>query len=295
MARTAPRVGQVAKTVLRTGTPLLSPFALLMLAASSAWAMGSRPLASPVPPGVTVFETVLHAVDGTTIFADWYTGTPTRQAALIVVPGYIMHKDDPDFAAMSRDLSRDFDVLCLSLRGHGKSPGIFTFGAKEWMDVAAGIIEGRRAHRRIFLLGFSLGAGASLKASSGTHGPDGMVLVSVPASYGRIWKRPGIILTVFSWYPGSGNLFGVRQLNPLTAEAEFIGTAHALESPVLFIHGDTDRLVPISHARAVFEVTGSERREFAVIRRGGHAEVLYREDRDEFLGLVRRWLASCGS
>lgn len=238
-------------------------------------------------------EIVLHATDGVTLFADWYRGAAPRRAALLIAPGHIQHKDKPDFRALAAEAETalGMDVLCLSLRGHGKSGGTFTFGEQEVLDVAAGLAEARREHPRVIAMGFSMGAAATLKACTVPGAADAAILVSCPRAFQDIWRRPGIVLNLFDWQPSRGWYFEVRQRIPVFLHRDFRSYAKELKLPVLFVHGDRDHMVPASHARELFGlVPGSKT--FTTIPRGSHAQRLYTDDPPGFLDPVRSWLSS---
>ncbi|MEK7765356.1 MAG: alpha/beta fold hydrolase [bacterium] len=240
----------------------------------------------------TPVEVTLHAADGTTLLADWWTDGTSGRRAIVIAPGYIAHKDRPAFRSLSNDLAADADVLCLSLRGHGKSSGVWRFGQVEELDVEAGLREARRAHARVGLLAFSLGAAAALQAAAcGEARPDALVLVSVPGTLEEIWQRPGVILHLLDGRLSRGTMFDVREAFPLWLHADFRPAAEELRVPVLFVQGTADRLVPERLARRVYELVRGPKR-FLAVPGGKHAEQLYLDDPAGFLRPVRAWLSA---
>jgi pimeloyl-ACP methyl ester carboxylesterase len=62
-----------------------------------------------------------------------------------------------------------------------------------------------------------------------------------------------------------------------------------IRTPTLFVHGDSDRLVPAPHARAIYDLMStSVRKEFHAIERAGH--MLQITHTDEVASLLSRWI-----
>ena len=70
---------------------------------------------------------------------------------VIVAPGWCMTKDSKAFCEISEMFSKNFDVISFDFRGHGKSGGMFTFTARELMDIDAVIRFVRKSkYKRIY-------------------------------------------------------------------------------------------------------------------------------------------------
>jgi len=62
-----------------------------------------------------------------------------------------------------------------------------------------------------------------------------------------------------------------------------------IRTPTLFVHGDSDRLVPAPHARAIYDrIAGDVRKEFHALERAGH--MLQITHADEVASLLSRWI-----
>jgi pimeloyl-ACP methyl ester carboxylesterase len=62
-----------------------------------------------------------------------------------------------------------------------------------------------------------------------------------------------------------------------------------IRTPTLFVHGDSDRLVPASHARAIYDrISGDVRKEFHALERAGH--MLQITHAEEVASLLSRWI-----
>lgn len=59
--------------------------------------------------------------------------------------------------------------------------------------------------------------------------------------------------------------------------------------PVLFIHGTNDPIISHRHSRRLYRAAAGTK-QLELVEQGGHAEDLYRQDPERFLGLIRVWL-----
>ena len=153
-----------------------------------------------------------------------------------------------------------YSILAFDYRGYGLSTGRPTEHGL-YVDVAA-IVERFRtespAGTPAVYWGRSLGTTMAAYAAT-IHGPDGLILESgFPSARSLLRESPLLLaLAVFSTYRFPCARFVQSLDTPI---------------PVLVMHGDSDRIVPIAQGRALFEAL-REPKQFLVIRGGDHNDV----------------------
>ncbi len=113
---------------------------------------------------------------------------------VIVAPGWCMTKDSDAFCRISEMFAKNFDLISLDFRGHGKSKGMYTFTSKELMDMDSVVRFARKnKYKKIYLAGFSLGAAIALIYTSKSRFIDKVIAVSAPSDFNKIenqmWKK----------------------------------------------------------------------------------------------------------
>lgn len=150
-------------------------------------------------------------------------------------------------------------ILTLDVRGHGENPAealpVTTgeFGA----DALAGLqwLLGRPDVTRVAVLGHSMGGVGALLAAAAEPRTAAVVAVSAPADPYRLTRQtfrlarlplPGPLAYPLAWLTTHVFLeprgHTVRSVSAARAAARFRG-------PLLLVHGDADRVVPIAHLR----------------------------------------------
>ncbi len=86
-----------------------------------------------------------------------------KDEAVILAHGFSTHKDMFLFQEMSAMFHRFYDVLTFDFRGHGESGGLFSWTSHEARDLHAVIsFAEKQGYKKVGLIGFSLGAAATL-------------------------------------------------------------------------------------------------------------------------------------
>jgi len=152
-------------------------------------------------------------------------------------------------------------VLTLDVRGHGTNPAeelpltAGEFGADALAGVRAALA--RRDVTAVGILGHSMGGIGALLAAAAEPRVRGVVAASTPADPYRLTRQtfrlaklplPGPFAWPLAWL--TTHVF----LSPRGHTVASVSAARAIETyqgPVLLIHGDADRVVPISHVRAL--------------------------------------------
>jgi len=232
----------------------------------------------------TAVQVWLAARDGRALITGWYLDPGATRGAVLFVHGKDACRGD-EFKTPSAPLARQlaaagFAVLAIDLRGHGTSSRArLTYGACERHDVL-GAVDWLRAqgHLRVGVLGASMGASTALLAAADEPAILALVADSPFADFAAMIERqfrrlshlPGFFL------PGAlaiGRLMtgvDLRSVCPL-ASAATLGSR-----PVLVIHSEGDRFVPVDDARAIARASGAELWTTATQRHigsyGGHPE-----------------------
>lgn len=152
-----------------------------------------------------------------------------------------------------------FDVLLFDYRGYGASSGrpdeAGTYrdarAARSWL-VSRPVVD----PARVLYLGESLGAAVALELAL-AHPPAGVVLLSAFTSVrdmARLHYRAVPPALVPDAYSSLGRIAGLR-------------------APLLVLHGEDDMIVPVEHARALFDAAPAPKR-LRVVRGVGHNDIV---------------------
>jgi fermentation-respiration switch protein FrsA (DUF1100 family) len=205
---------------------------------------------------------------GNLSLAAWYIPAPNATRAIVFVHGKDACKSC-EFSNRSLQFARamherGFSVFMLDLRGHGQSQDArITYGLRERDDVLGAVdwlLAKGYAPGSIGVVGVSLGAAASLYAAAEEPAICAIVSDSGYADIRSVFVSasdalgggPASILPVGSllaqWLTGedivsSSPIDAVRQISP---------------RPIMVIHGERDRLVPVAHAERLAEAAGVE-------------------------------------
>lgn len=158
---------------------------------------------------------------------------------------YFLHGNAGNLASWFRDASlyraANVDLVMLDYRGYGKSTGHIG-GEQQLRDDVRAVwahTAPRYAGKPVVLLGQSLGtglaSGLALELQAQGRAPDLTVLVSPYTSMASLARQ------YYAWVPG----FLLRY--PLRSDT----SVAQLKSPVLLVHGERDRLIPIAHSEAL--------------------------------------------
>ncbi len=210
---------------------------------------------------------------------------------VIVLHGWFMTKDSFAFSHLSEQFAKNFDVITLDFRGHGKSSGFYTFTAREINDIQAIIDYVKYKYKNIYLIGFSLGASLALIYSSNNDCIDKVIAVSPACDFDKIenhfWRKN-------AWLPTLQKFELVRWLSirpclPIHKKIKPIDIIRNVKCPILFIAGKKDVTVYPWHTKLLFDKAICEK-EYILFEDGKHAEDLFLEDEPKFLKICNNWL-----
>ena len=191
-----------------------------------------------------------------------------------------------------------YNVLCFDFRAHGMSDGRFTsVGHHETNDVL-GAVEYLKQRpevdpARIGVIGFSMGAAATIQAAARTSDIAAVVADSAYASFLDAAKYSFRLVTRVPHFPMAPMAMrwakwlvnvDANQLRPV----DVIG--HIAPRPILITHGVLDEIVPVRHAYTLFKAA-EEPKELWVIPDAHHVGA--RDlDPDGYFARVERFLSA---
>lgn len=206
---------------------------------------------------------------------------------VIIAPGFYNNKDTVLFRSMAEAFSKESDVIVFDFRGHGKSSDVFTWTALEQKDLRAITAYAKEnKYEKIGVIGFSLGAAITLIEASFHQNIDSVIAVSSPADLGKIdfhfWEKDmwrDLMLNFGMKGRGKGVRSGsvaLQKIRPRDVVDKISPT------PVLFLHGEKDWLVKLSHSQLLFE-KAKDPKVLTIMEDGGHAERMFDAFPDQFM------------
>lgn len=170
-----------------------------------------------------------------------------------------------------------YQLLMPSMRAHGLSGGaLITMGLLEHKDSCLWIQHLLELDplAEIYMYGVSMGAATTLMALSTETGRHIKAAISDCAYTTAIDVFDDVLskrLRIpYHWYLYASNDLIRMRTNISIRESRPIDLVHQISSPVLFIHGDADDLVPFSMLDELYQAAGCEK-EKLVISHAGHA------------------------
>ena len=233
----------------------------------------------------------LRDADGLAFHASaWESGRPS---AVLLVHGLLGTRKMAEIATVAEALAERHDVLAIDVRGHGTSPGRFTWGREEWKQVAAASESLAAAGRSVAAVGFSFGGFHAVRATARGAPLRRLVLIGAPAD-----------LRVFDHFPFGPKLWrhfpamigrGRRRLHaegPRFGARGAIGDDElaAVSVPALVIHGGDDWLVTPRHADRY--ASGLPFAKRVDVPGGFHGEYMVHSHGEGLIDLIRSFLAA---
>ena len=212
-------------------------------------------------------------------------------SVIVIAPGWCMTKDSKAFFEMEKEFSKEFDIISLDFRGHGRSKGFYTFGAKEEKDLDAvfDFIKNKN-YKNVYLMGFSLGGMVSILYAA-KNKIDKLVVVSAPCDFNKIenkmYKKEAWLET-FKKFELKRFLSIRPSIIPHKKEKP-IDYIDKINIPVLFITGKKDPTVYFWHTEELYKKAKCKK-ELFIYEKGIHAEDLFLYDKKGFIQKCTNWL-----
>ncbi len=234
-------------------------------------------------------ELTLTTQDGIKIAVNHYE--KDTNSVIIIAPGWFMTKDSKSFKQMSEIFNKYCAVLAMDFRGHGKSSGFYTFTSKEINDINSVIEFAQSKYKKIYMIGFSLGAAIVLIAGANHKEIEKIIAVSAPACFekieNKVWKKEAWLPTLKKcelnrWFSIRPSLIPKKKIKP-------IDIVDNITSPTLFIAGEKDPTVENWHTKALFTKAVCSKK-YELFENCCHAEDLFIQDREKFVNICCKWL-----
>jgi pimeloyl-ACP methyl ester carboxylesterase len=210
-----------------------------------------------------------------------------RKTGVVLIHGLLGSRTMREVVTLAEGLAERHDVLALDVRGHGETPGRFTWGREEWREVEAAAAW-LGADRRVFAVGFSFGGFHAIRAAARGAPIERIALVGAPADlrvldhfpFGpKLWRHVPAVL-------GRGR----RRLRAELPRRNALGDDELarVRVPVLVIHGGGDWLISERHARRYLAALPDARRKD--IPGGFHGEYLVHSHGGALAAALREFL-----
>lgn len=242
-------------------------------------------------------EAVVTSYDGLRLFGKCYIASADAPW-LIMLHGYRSGAERDFCGGLKFGIDSGFNVLLVDQRAHGKSEGkCLTFGIKERYDCLTWInyvISQAGGSCKIALYGMSMGAATVLMAA-GSELPKNVVCIVADCGYTSpkaiikkvIREMHYPIFPTYALVRLGGMLFGGFDIEEYSA----VQAMEKCDIPVLFIHGDDDRLVPCDMGRENHRHCRAEGKKLLIVPNAGHG-MSYMSDKRAYLGTVSEFLKS---
>jgi pimeloyl-ACP methyl ester carboxylesterase len=245
---------------------------LSVYAAMSSMPAERRPV--PEPPGGIIYKDVSFPVGDLTLYG-WYF--PGGEHGIVVVNGGAWPRVDPEAntIGLTRDLvGAGFSVLLFDMRGRGESDGKALTMVHASKDIGAAVEFMKSRHENVSIIGFSLGAAATLIFAKDAD-VTAVVSDSSFAYAGKAFVDEAVTKTAWPHWivecVASGTfiaaklIYGYEKINPIDVVAD-------INCPVLFIHGEADNRIPASDSEKLCLASTDPRSEVWIVPGAEHCQ-----------------------
>ena len=184
---------------------------------------------------------------------------------IVMVNGDNTNRSDPTTGMLliAKELNEDgFGILMFDLRGRGDSPSeISSSGYFERLDLQGAsdhLVSNGVDRDRIGVLGFSLGGAVALLAGANPNNFGAVISDSAFADLSLVLRdrMTGVKRPLAMFFPGmklmAKTIYGI--------DIDDVSPARAIarsDTPVLIIHGQEDKMIPVEHARLLGRAIGA--------------------------------------
>ncbi len=224
----------------------------------------------------------IAGADGTMLRGTYIEDSHSSHRTVILLHGLYQNRSMClAYVPMYRNMG--YNVLLIDQRGHGESGGGHTdWGLAETGDIDRWIqwLHARDSAMAVGLHGVSLGAAMAL-LYAGTEEGQHAAFVVADSSYGDIVSlgRDKLLAATgdkrAAWGYDIVEVFfeGAMLVHThrFLSQIEPVQAVRHMRAPVLFLHGDEDKLVPVQAVRTLFAACGSPDKEMYVFAHSPHA------------------------
>lgn len=232
-----------------------------------------RVTGSPADVHMDFEDVTFPSTDGLAL-RGWYLDSPDARASVVIVHRDAATRSDPAIGLL--ELQRDYargglNVLAFDLRGRGESTGQRNqLGAGELADVLGALRYAQhRSETPVVLHGFSTGASLALSAATRTDQVAAVVADS-PAASMRAYVRDrhkGVPAHLFALAAKLARWRFDADIDAVTPARSM----HELgDTPVMFVHCENDRDVPMEHTLNLVAASLNDADEVWTPYEGGH-------------------------
>lgn len=257
---------------------------------------GSRSTARAEKPRYAHEPWTLKSLDGFTLRGTYFQPPMPGHNWVILVHGY--GGDESYMWSMAGTyLQEGYNVLTINQRASGTSEGTYvTMGVLESRDVGEWVkkLTDFDPGAQIVLHGVSMGAATVLMCSNNPELKQ-VVAVVADSSYSSAYDIFEEKLSQAVEYPASplllcANLMTRYRTGVFLKDADPLKSVKASYVPVLLMHGGSDKLVPITMEKELYEATNAPYKEIVVVPGAQHG-MAYAEDSNLYFGKVFTFLA----
>lgn len=218
----------------------------------------------------------LMAKDKVQLHAHYFAQKQNNHRYMILFHGFHGYVKELSFEA-KHFYEMGYQLLMPSMRGHGMSGGaMITMGLLEHQDACQWIryLKQMDPKAEIVLYGVSMGAATTLMALAEPEGAWIKAAIS-DCAYTKAIDVFDFYLSQhlhlpYRWYLYASNDFLYHRTHISLKESKPINIVDQITTPILFIHGDGDDLVPFSMMQQLYDKATCEK-EMLCIPNAGHA------------------------
>lgn len=247
---------------------------------------------NPSVMSLTYENVSFSSLDKKLTLRGWFLPGGFSDPVIIIVHGNGYNRDDPNIGTIdiaAQLVKSGYNVLMFDLRGYGESDGSTVGGGyleKRDLEGAVAYMKSR-GFNHIGVLGFSLGAVTSLLAAEEDQNIDAVVSDSSYADlndmmgpeFAKRTKAPSIFLHPILLMIKV--MYGVdfASIRPVDSVAKI------KSQPILFIHGDADETIPVSHAYRLFNAAHNTMDQLWIVPGAGHTQA-YKTQPEEYINKI---------